>query len=48
MVNNSTNTLYQQNEQSPLTEHKKDHDVTCDVGNPDPGQGQAQKCGEVK
>ena len=38
-------TKYQQNEQSPLilielTEHKK---TTCDLGNPGPGFGQAQK-----
>jgi hypothetical protein len=29
-----------------ITEHKKTK--TCDVGNPDPGLGQAQKCGGVK
>jgi hypothetical protein len=38
-------TKYQQNEQSPLiltelTEHKK---TTCDLGNPGPSFGQAQK-----
>jgi hypothetical protein len=42
---------YQQNEHSPLiltevTEHKKI--MTCDVGNPGPALGQAQKCGVVK
>ena len=34
---------HQQNEQWPLTEHK--NITTCDVGNPAPGLGQAQKCG---
>ena len=42
---------YQQNKQSPyilteLTEHKKA--MSCDVGNPGPGMGQAQKCGGIK
>jgi hypothetical protein len=37
---------YQQNEQSPLIEHKKF--MTYDIGNPDPGLGQVQKCDEFK
>jgi hypothetical protein len=47
MVNNSTNINKINNHLSSLlTEHKKN--MTYDVGNPDSGIGQAQKCGGVK
>jgi hypothetical protein len=36
--------LSKQNPQDP--EQKKT--MTCDIDNPGPGSGQAQKCGEVK
>ena len=49
MVNNSTNINKTNIHLSPqLTEHKKGGDMTYDVGNPDPGFGQAQKYGRVK
>jgi hypothetical protein len=39
IINNKTNNHFS----SQTIEHKKDHDI----GNPDPGLGQAQHCGGV-
>jgi hypothetical protein len=47
MVNNSANINKTYNDLLTFSLNTK-KTTTCDIGNPGPGLGQAQKCGEVK
>ena len=48
LINNATNIIIKNNQLSTqIIEYKKHHDI-YNVGNPDPGLGQAQQCGRVK
>ena len=46
LVNNTTNINKNQHFSPQTIKHKKI--LTYDIGNPDSGLGQAQKCGEIK